>query len=173
MIKHKNIILVGMAGAGKSTLGVLAAKALGMNFVDTDIIIQNTTGFLLQEILEAQGIAAFLQVEEDILSQVTIKNSIVATGGSAVYSEKAMAILKNQGTVLYLSLPFDDIQKRVTNIESRGIVLKQGNNLEDAFKERLPLYEKYADITLDCHGKDIETCVNEIVSIARNNGEPQ
>lgn len=161
----RNIVLIGMAGAGKSTLGVLAAKALGMSFVDTDIIIQETTERLLQEIIDNDGIDSFLKIEEDVLSGLTVKNSILATGGSAIYSDKGMQALKENGTVVYISVSYEEIKKRVNNIETRGIVLKQGNTLKDAFSERLPLYRKYADVIIECDGKDIEACVNEIVKI--------
>lgn len=163
MKKNQNIILIGMAGAGKSTLGVLLAKALGMDFIDTDIIIQQQHNRLLQEIIDEDGIDAFLDIEETVISGLKFENSIIATGGSAVYSEKAMASLKEKASVVYLSLSYDEIKRRVTNIETRGIVLKQGNSLRDAFNERLPLYEKYADITVDCEKKDIEACVTQIV----------
>lgn len=163
MKKDQNIILIGMAGAGKSTLGVLLAKALGMDFIDSDIIIQQKEGRLLQEIIDEDGIDTFLDIEEEIVSSLDYRHTIIATGGSVVYSDKAMTALKENAVVIYLSLTYEEIQKRVTNIETRGIVLKKGNSLKDAFDERLPLYQRYADIVLDCVNKDIESCVTQMV----------
>lgn len=163
MEKKQNITLVGMAGAGKSTLGVLLAKALGYDFIDTDILIQQKHKMLLQEIIDEKGIEAFLNIEEAILSELTTERSIIATGGSAVYSEKAMTALKQHSTVVYLSVPYEEIVARVKNIATRGIVLKHGNSLKDAFDERLPLYNKYADIMVDCSKKDIEATLSEII----------
>ena len=164
MKKNQNITLIGMAGAGKSTLGVLLAKALGYDFVDTDILIQQKHKRLLQEIIDEDGIDTFLAIEEEVLSELKTERSIIATGGSAVYSEKAMTTLKEHSTVVYLSVPYEEIVSRVKNIATRGIVLKQGNSLKDAFDERLPLYERYADIIADCSQKDIEATLSEIIN---------
>lgn len=164
MEKNRNITLVGMAGAGKSTLGVLLAKALGYDFVDTDILIQQKHKKLLQEIIDEEGIDTFLDIEEQVLSELTVERSIIATGGSAVYSDKAMKTLKKHSTVIYLSVPYEEIAARVKNIATRGIVLKHGNSLKDAFEERLPLYNQYADIVVDCSKKDIESTLSEIIS---------
>ncbi len=158
-----NIILIGMPGAGKSTLGVLLAKAMGKFFIDTDIIIQQKTKRLLQDIIDNDGTEAFLKLEEDILMAVDEKNTVIATGGSAVYSEKAMERFKENGTVVYLHVDFSEIEKRVTNITTRGIVLKNGRSLSDAFDERKPLYDRYADITIDCTGSTIENSVRMLI----------
>ena len=165
-MKKSNLILVGMAGAGKSTLGILAAKALGMDFIDSDILIQRREGRLLSEIIAADGIDAFLAIEERVLTELAAENAIIATGGSAVYSEKAMAALAKDGAIVYLSLPYGEIAARVDNIVGRGVVLRAGNTLKDAYDERLPLYERYSDYTIDCAGKDIESCVNALLTIA-------
>lgn len=159
---ERNVILVGMAGAGKSTLGVLLAKALGMDFVDTDILIQRQEGCLLPELIERKGIDGFFAIEEAVVAGADLRGCVVATGGSVVYSERAMAALKARGTVVYLSLPFEEIQRRVTNITTRGVVMKRGRSLRDAYEERLPLYQRYSDLTINCAGKDIETCVTEM-----------
>ena len=154
-----NIILIGMPGAGKSTLGVLLAKAMGKLFVDTDIIIQQKTKRLLQDIIDNDGTDAFLKLEEDILLTVDEESTVIATGGSAVYSEKAMEHFKQNGKIVYLHVDFAEIEKRVTNITTRGIVLKNGKSLADAFDERKPLYDKYADVVIDCTGSTIENSV--------------
>lgn len=158
----RSITLIGMAGAGKSTLGVLLAKAICMNFADTDIMIQQQSEKLLQNIIDEDGIDTFLKLEEKILSEVQLPGFVIATGGSAVYSEAAMKHLKSLGPVVYLKVPYPEIKQRVGDISTRGIVLKKGNSLEDAFKEREPLYEKYADVIIECGGKTIEECVTEL-----------
>lgn len=158
-----NIILIGMPGAGKSTLGVLLAKAMGKLFVDTDIIIQQKTKRLLQDIIDNDGTDAFLSLEEEILLSVNEENTVIATGGSAVYSEKAMEHFKKSGKIVYLHVDFDEIVKRVTNITTRGIVLKNGKTLSDAFDERKPLYDRFADITIDCTGNSVEESVKKII----------
>jgi len=159
-----NIVLIGMPGAGKSTLGVLLAKALGMDFVDTDIVIQQQAGRLLQEIIDHDGIEAFLRLEEEIVSDLKIKNSVVATGGSIIYSERAMQALKQDGQVFYLNVPGDEIARRLQNITTRGIVIKPGQSLQDVYEARGPLYSQYADHTIDCSHKNMEDCVSEIVA---------
>lgn len=162
---RKNIVLIGMPGAGKSTLGVLLAKALGMFFVDSDIIIQQKTKRLLQDIIDKDGIEEFVQIEQEILLSLELENTVLATGGSAVYSEKAMEYLKENGTVVYLHVDFAEIEKRVTNITTRGIVLKHGKGLSDAFSERKPLYDKYADIVIDCTGNSVEESVTRLTEL--------
>ena len=157
-----NIILVGMPGAGKSTLGVLLAKAMGKLFVDTDIIIQQKTKRILQDIIYNDGTDAFLNLEEEILLSVNEENTVIATGGSAVYSEKAMEHFRKSGKIVYLHVDFAEIEKRVTNITTRGIVLKNGKSLADAFDERKPLYDRHADIVVDCTGNTVEESVCQI-----------
>lgn len=159
----KNLVLVGMSGAGKSTLGVLLAKALGMGYVDTDILIQEHEDRLLQEIIDSDGIEKFLEIEEAMVSRLQVVNSIISTGGSVVYSEQAMNSLKQIGQIIYLHVPFEEINKRLANISNRGIVIKKGNNLQDVYEERAPLYIKHSDITIDLANKDIEQCVSEII----------
>lgn len=155
-----NIILIGMPGAGKSTIGVLLAKALKKPFIDTDLIIQEKQNRYLQEIIDADGIDKFLSIEKSTILDLTARNHLIATGGSAVYSEEALLHLK--GKVVYLKLGLEEIERRIINIKSRGIALKPGESLAELYNERVPLYEKYADIIVDCSGKDVEEVVNEI-----------
>lgn len=159
-MRSENIILIGMPGAGKSTVGVVLAKTLGMDFVDTDLIIQQNTGRLLQDIIDVDGLPAFLAVEETILSNLSATGSVIATGGSACYSDKAMQHLKSIGKVVYLNVPCDEIIRRVKNIATRGIAVRPGRSLKDVYEERTPLYEKYADITVNC--ENVEKTVAEI-----------
>jgi len=158
-----NIVLIGMPGAGKSTLGVLLAKALGMDYVDTDIVIQQHEGRLLQDIIDKDGIDDFMKIEERIVSDLKLHNCVIATGGSLIFSEKAITALKQGGKIFYLHVPYEEIEKRLKNIKTRGIVIKPGNSLKDVYEERVPLYTKYADKTVDCSNKPIEDCVSEIM----------
>ena len=163
MMKQNNVILIGMSGAGKSTLGVLLAKALGKHFTDTDILIQQHTGKLLQEILDTEGVARFMEIEEEVVSSLDLKNTVIATGGSVVYSEKAMQALKKNGFAVYLAVDYEELCKRLSNITTRGIVFKGSNDLRAVYEERLPLYEKYADITVHSASLDIEASVARII----------
>ncbi|OAS17482.1 shikimate kinase [Paenibacillus oryzisoli] len=158
-----NIVLIGMSGAGKSTLGVLLAKALGMDFVDTDIVIQKREGKLLQEIIDHDGIERFLAIEESTVSELQLKDCVISTGGSVIYSDKAMNILQQHGQIIYLHVPYEEIQRRLINVTTRGIVIKKGNTLKDVYEERVPLYTKFSDITIDCSNKDIEQCISEMI----------
>lgn len=167
----KNIVLIGMSGAGKSTLGVLLAKALGLDFTDTDILIQQREGMRLQEIIDSRGIEYFLKREEEAILSFDKMGYVIATGGSAVYSDKAMSALKNSGITVYLYVSSGELKARLTNITTRGIVMEPGCSLDELIVQRLPLYEKYADITVDCSGKDIEACIGEIIdSINKSEG---
>ncbi|MBQ2293824.1 MAG: shikimate kinase [Spirochaetales bacterium] len=161
----KNIVLIGMPGAGKSTIGVVLAKIAGINFVDTDLLIQQQEGKLLQVIVDEIGCDNFITLEGDFLSAFKTKHvSVVATGGSAVYTEKAMNNLKNIGNVVYLQLPYEEIEKRIHNITTRGLAMAKGKTLLDLYEERLPLYQKYADLIIDCFGKTIEEIALEILN---------
>ena len=159
-----NIILIGMPGAGKSTLGVLLAKALGMEFVDTDLLIQRRQGQKLQEILDREGMETFLRVEEETILSLRVRVSVVATGGSVVYSPRAMAALGSTGTLVYLQVPAAELKRRLTNITTRGVAMRPGCTLEDVLAERLPLYRQYGQVTVDCAGRDPESCVAELAA---------
>lgn len=159
----KNIVLIGMPGCGKSTLGVLLAKALGLDFVDTDLLIQNRTGKLLYKIVEEYGKEAFLDIERDAIASLDCTGCVIATGGSAVLREKAMEHLKSNGVIVYLSLPYNAVEHRIKNIKTRGIAFGKGETLKDLYNERIPYYERYGDITLNCEGKSIEGNVEEII----------
>lgn len=159
----KNIILIGMPGAGKSTIGVILAKSLLMDFQDTDLTIQKKTGRSLCQLLEERGTEGFLQLENDIICGEDFLNTVVATGGSAVYGEKAMDELRRNGIVIFLDVGVEELEKRLSNIKTRGVAMKKGTTVKELFSERLPLYKKYADITLDCTGLTAEECVDRIV----------
>ncbi len=158
-----NIVLIGMPGCGKSTVGVLLAKSMLFNFLDTDLIIQGEFGKSLSDIINTRGNEEFKKIEEEILSELRVKSTVIATGGSAVYGQKAMENLKNGGIAVYLKLPLKEIEKRILNIKTRGIVMENGKNLSDLYSERTPLYEKYADITVDCTSLSAEETVNKII----------
>ena len=162
-----NIILIGMPGSGKSTCGVLAAKALLKNFFDTDLLLQNIEGKRLQEIIDENGIKYFNDAEENAILSLDIRGTVIATGGSVVYSEKAMEHLKKLGRVIYLHLDYDTMADRIKNITTRGVVLKDGHTLLDMYNERLSLYEKYADETLICDNLSVEDVVTSIVCLAK------
>lgn len=158
-----NIILIGMPGCGKSTLGVLLAKTLLKSFVDTDLVIQEQEGKELYKIIAEKGREAFSEIENKAVAQVKCHNSIIATGGSVVFGEDAMRNLKSLGTVVYLKLPLHEIERRVRNIRTRGIVMAPGMTLANVFEERAPLYEKYADITVHCSRAPLEKTVEKII----------
>ena len=153
-----------MPGAGKSTVGVLLAKSLGKRFVDTDLEIQNNAGRKLQEIIDADGIEKFLKTEEQVLLQLDCRNSVIATGGSAVYSEKGMKKLAQNGITVFLNVPFEEIERRINNITTRGIAMKNDETLKELYAERMPLYKKYADITVAAGLGAAETAVGIIIN---------
>lgn len=159
---EKNIILIGMPAAGKSTIGVILAKVLGYNFVDSDLLIQEETGMLLKEIIKKRGIEGFISLEDSVNSRIDVSRSVIATGGSAVYGENAMRHFRDIGIIVYLKVPYDVLIERLDDIHRRGVVLRLGQSMEELFEERTVLYEKYADITIDEAGKTAEEILNEI-----------
>jgi shikimate kinase len=167
----KNIVLIGLPGAGKSTLGVILAKTLGMIFIDTDIVIQEKTGKLLQEMIDKEGSEAFLKIEEKSILSLNGHHAVIATGGSVVYSKQAMEHLKSDGIIVYLNITFEEMVKRLNNITTRGIVLIPGQSLRDLYDQRIPLYETYADIQIDCSDEVFEHVVEKVVDKIRKNGD--
>ena len=159
----RNLILTGMPACGKSTLGVVLAKTLGMKFVDTDLLIQEVQNCKLQEIIDERGMQEFLRIEEKVLSEIEVENSIISTGGSAVYSDKAMKHLGSIGDVVYIKLSLDEIERRLNNIKTRGIAMKPGETLADLYNMRVPLHEKYADITIETEGMGIEESIEVLI----------
>ena len=158
----KNITLIGMPGAGKSTVGVVLAKKLGYNFLDSDLLIQKQENKLLHEIITQKGLDGFEQIENEVNSKIETTHSVIATGGSAVYGVEAMMHLKSISTVVYLKLNYDELEERLGDLEERGVAIRPGQTLSDLYDERIPLYEKYADITIDCMNKSIREIVLEI-----------
>ena len=144
----KNIVLIGMPGCGKSTIGVVLAKVLGFDFVDADVLIQKKHGKLLRELIAEYGDDGFLQIENDVNKEIDLKNTVIATGGSVVYCDEAMQHYVKNDIVVYIELPYEVIASRLENVKRRGVVLKDGQTLKDLYKERILLYEKYAQITV-------------------------
>lgn len=158
----KNIVLIGMPGAGKSTVGVVLAKHAGFQFVDSDLVIQQQTGMLLHEIITKEGDNGFRQVENRINASLQAKHSVIATGGSVIYGREAMKHLREIGTVVYLRLSCESIAERLGDLKERGVTLREGQTLQELYDERVPLYERYADVTVDCEKKAIREIVAEI-----------
>lgn len=158
----KNIVLIGMPGAGKSTVGVVLAKSLGFGFLDSDLLIQEKYKKLLHEIIEEQGIEGFWQTENEVNASIETDNTVIATGGSVIYGKEAMEHLKQIGTVVYLKLSCEELAVRLGDLNERGVTLKQGQDLKGLYLERIPYYEKYADLIIDCEGEMIRDIVQKI-----------
>ena len=165
-MKKKNILMIGMPASGKSTIGVLLAKRLGYSFVDVDLVIQEKTGKLLKEIIAEEGDDGFLRVEEQANLELDVEKSVIAPGGSVLY--EATEHYKETATIVYLKLRYEDLESRLGNLVDRGVVLKDGMTLRDLYNERLPYYEKYADITLDETGKEFGELVDELRAYFEN-----
>ncbi len=164
MDRDTNVVLIGMPGAGKSTLGVLLAKELSRSFLDTDIYIQAREGLALQSILDEQGVVRFLRVEESHILSLHLEGHVIATGGSVVYSPRAMAHLKRSGIAVLLDLSLPLLTERIRDMDSRGIAMAPGQDLATLYRERRPLYERYADIRVLCDRKGHEAVLREILS---------
>lgn len=157
-----NIVLIGMPGVGKSTIGVILAKILGYEFVDADLVIQKEEGKLLKDIIAERGTEGFIEVENRVNSKLDVHHSVIATGGSVIYGKEAMEHLKEIGTVVYLKQSYRVLNRRLHNIKNRGVVLKEGQTLRDLYNERTLLYEKYADVIVDEKGLNIEETVEAV-----------
>ena len=164
-MNRDNIILIGMPGVGKSTIGVVLAKVLGYQFVDADLLIQEAEGKLLSELIEENGTDGFIEIENRVNSQIQTHRSVIATGGSVIYGKEAMEHLKKIGTVIYLKLPYEELRVRLHDIKGRGVVLREGQTFLDLYKERVPLYEKYADLTVDESRCSVEQTVEKILGL--------
>lgn len=162
-MEKNNIVLIGMPGAGKSTLGVVLAKALGKQFIDTDLLIQEQTGKRLQDIINKNGIDGFLSVEEKVVSALNCENSVIATGGSVVLLKKAMENLQKNGVIVFLDVPLDELKLRINNITTRGIVMSKDENINSVFEKRFPLYNAYSDITVDAKNGSFEKTIEQII----------
>ena len=154
--KKKNVVLIGMPGAGKSTIGVILAKVLGKDFIDADLVIQKKEGRLLREIIEQEGPDGFLAVEERVNAGICPDAAVIATGGSVVYGQRAMEHLGRIGAIVYLKLSYPAVESRLRDIRGRGVVLRDGQTLLDLYQERAVFYERYADVTVEEDGLGVE-----------------
>ncbi len=159
-----NIILIGMPGAGKSTVGIVLAKNLGYSFIDSDLLIQEQEGMILQNIIAREGLDGFNHIENQVNASIDAQHAIIATGGSVVYGKEAMKHLKSIGTVVYLHLPYEELKNRLGDLTKRGVSIKQGQTLADLYAERTPLYEQYADVTIHCYDLQIREVVEQIAN---------
>ena len=164
--KTRNVILIGMPGAGKSTLGVVLAKIVNMRFIDADLVIQERCGATLQSIIDKRGTEAFIETENDILCTIEAENTIIATGGSAIYSDEAMKHFSEIGTIVYLEISYESLVERLGDLQERGVVMRNGTgmSLRELFDERKPLYEKFAEITVNIDGLNITDAARKVAS---------
>ena len=159
----ENIVLIGMPGVGKSTIGVILAKELGFQFVDSDLLIQKQEKRLLKQIIEEEGIDGFIRIENQVNCSIAPQGAVVATGGSVVYGREAMEHFKKTGRIIYLKLSYESLKKRLGNLHGRGVIVREGQTLLDIYRERISLYEQYADLIIDEENKDIEATLQTIV----------
>ena len=164
MTTKNNIVLIGMPGCGKSTIGVLLAKRLGMRFVDTDLVIQAGEGKTLHELIANRGMDGFCKLECEYAQSLDISNAVIATGGSVAYYKCGMMHLKNHGTIVYMYLPYEEIESRLADLNERGVVIEPNETLATLYDKRKVLYEKYADVTVDLTSLGHDACVDEIIA---------
>jgi shikimate kinase len=167
MDARSNVVLVGMPGAGKSTVGVLLAKRLSRAFLDTDVVIQGREHATLQEIIDERGIGEFRRLEERYVTELECDSTVVATGGSVIYSDTAMRKLSAAGVIVYLDVPLAELERRLTNFSTRGLVRRPEQALHDLYDERLPLYRRWADVTVECGTLPHEQVVERTTSALR------
>lgn len=158
-----NIVLIGMPGSGKSTVGSVLSKLIGYRFLDTDFVIQNMEGKVLQDIIDEDGLPIFITAEEKALCSVYCDDTVIATGGSAIYSERGMRHLSANSKIVYLKLDISEIESRLSNLATRGVAGAKEKSIAQIFEERRPLYEKYADYTVDCGGGEVAENALKIV----------
>lgn len=163
----KNVVLIGMPGAGKSTVGVVLAKRLGMDFVDSDLVIQKQEGKLLHQLIEEQGLEGFLETENRVNAALSPASAVIATGGSVIYGKEAMEHFSQEAIIIYLCLSLETIRKRLGDLTERGVAMKDGQTLEELYEERVPLYQRYARLTIDCEEKGIRQTAEEIEEALR------
>ena len=163
----KNYILIGMPTSGKSTVGVILAKIMGMDFLDTDLLIQQREGMLLPDIIERKGVDTFLKCEENALISIKKENTVIATGGSAVYSMAAMDFLRQNGVIIYLKVEKDELLRRLKDVKERGVVLRDGETIDEMFETRSELYESYADVVVYENDNTIEETVRMTVDVIK------
>jgi shikimate kinase len=167
MNRMNNLVLIGMPGVGKSTVGVILAKMLGYQFIDSDIVIQEKEKRLLHEILTSEGVDGFIEIENQVNASIEANHSVIATGGSVVYGNEAMNHLKAIGQVIYLKVSYDQINRRLHDMKGRGVALREGQTLKDLYEERIALYEKYADIIIDEEGLTVEETITKMIEAIR------
>lgn len=165
----RNIVLIGMPGAGKSTVGVVLAKKLGYGFIDSDLVIQDRYGKLLHDLIQENGVEGFLKIENEVNTSITPHRSVIATGGSVIYGQEAMEHLGKIGRIIYLKLSYFEVEERLGDLSARGVTMQPGQTLEDLYRERIPLYEKYAHVTIECSGKQLREIAEEIAAIVQEN----
>ena len=158
-----NIVLIGMPASGKSTVGVILAKLMGYDFIDTDLLIQRRAGMRLSEIIEARGLQGFLELEESVCAGLEADRAVIATGGSAVYGESGMAHLRQLGRIVYLDVSLESLRGRLRDMRGRGVALRPGQTLEELYHERTALYRRWADVTVDEGGRTLEETVSAAV----------
>ena len=158
----KNIVLTGMPGAGKSTIGVVLAKMLGYQFIDSDLLIQNREGDILEHLIEKKGIEGFIALENMVNCSIEAEKSVISTGGSICYCGEALEKLGENGVIIYIKTDYASLKRRLRSLKKRGVVMRRGSTLRDLYDERVPLYEKYADVTVDVAGLDLEESIEKI-----------